>query len=231
MHYKKYIYYILVIMLLSACTSKQNMKLTGTVEGLKKGTLILQKIEDSLLVSIDSITIDGDSNFEFNRDVKSPEMHFLYLRLKDGTLLDERIPFFAEAGEIQIHSSLKKFANDVIISGSTTQTKYEEYQKIIKRFTNQNLDFLAEEFEARKENNDSLAQAIQFNMDQVLKRKYLASVNFAMNNNDSEIAPFIATNSIMDANKKYLDTIYSSLTPRIKESLYGKRLEKLLSGE
>lgn len=229
MYFKRFIYLTLLTILFTACTSKQNMKLTGSITGLKKGTLILQKIEDSILVSLDSIRIDGNLSFEFNREIKSPEIYFLYLRLKDGTLLDERIPFFAEPGELNIQSSLKKFANDVVISGSKTNLKNDEHKKIIQRFIDQNIEYLAAEFEARKDGNDSLANEMEKKRYLVLKRKYLASINFAINNNDSEIAPFIATTSIVDANKKYLDTIYNALTPRVKNSYYGQKLEKLLA--
>ena len=55
----------LAITFLSIVSCSKNdklMHLTGNVDGLKKGTLLLQKIEDTLLVSVDSVLVNGDSN-------------------------------------------------------------------------------------------------------------------------------------------------------------------------
>ena len=57
--------------------------------------------------------------------------------------------------------------------------------------------------------------------DKNLKRQYLYTINFAINNNKSEIAPYIALTDISDAKFKYLDTIYNSLSQNIKASKYG----------
>ena len=49
-----------------------------------------------------------------------------------------------------------------------------------------------------------------------------------MNNKDLEIAPYLAVSEIFDANVKYLDTIYSSLTPQVRKSKYGKTLKEFI---
>ena len=65
-------------------------------------------------------------------------------------------------------------------------------------------------------------------MDKNLKRQYLYSINFAINNNDSEVAPYIALSDVFDAKSSFLDSIYNSLTPRISESKYGVILKEYL---
>jgi hypothetical protein len=61
-----------------------------------------------------------------------------------------------------------------------------------------------------------------------LKLKYLAALNFAKNNNDLEVAPYLMLAKVYDVNVNYLDTIYNSLTPKIKDSKYGKALKSLI---
>ena len=61
--------------------------------------------------------------FEFSEEIESPEMYYLYVRLKDGTLNDDRIPFFAEPRDISIDTTLKNFAVDARISGSKKSKK------------------------------------------------------------------------------------------------------------
>ena len=205
------------------------MKLSGNVKGLKKGTLLLQKIEDSSLVSIDSVGIDGDPNFTFVEEIQSPEMFYLYLRLKDGTLREDRIPFFAEPGEIIINTSLKKFGNDYIVRGSKNEQALDDYKKLMQRFADRDLDLIKEELTAQKEGSDSLLGTIKQKKMNALSSKYLATVNFALNNKDKEVAPYLLLTEIYDANIKYLDTVYTSLTPKIKDSKYGSLLESFIS--
>ncbi|MFT7331089.1 MAG: hypothetical protein ACI848_001165, partial [Roseivirga sp.] len=59
---------ILIALLLSvtlfSCTSKKgDMIVEGTIIGLQKGTLYLQKMQDTLLVSIDSVRLVGENTF------------------------------------------------------------------------------------------------------------------------------------------------------------------------
>ena len=51
------------------------------------------------------------------------------------------------------------------------------------------------------------------------------TVNFALNNKDSEVAPYLALTEIYDAKTSYLDTINNTLTPKVKASKYGKELQ------
>ena len=61
-----------------------------------------------------------------------------------------------------------------------------------------------------------------------LQRGYAFAINFALNNKSSFIAPYVALKEIPDANKKYLDSIYSVLSPEVAASKYGKELAALL---
>ncbi len=221
---------ILFALILSSCesSSENTMTLTGNIKGLKKGTVLLQKVEDTLLVSVDSITINGDANFTFKEEIISPEVYYLYLRLKDGSLLDERIPFFAEPSEINITTSLKSFAVDAEINGSLNQDKSKEYNKLMQRYRNKNLELIENEFKAKKEGKDSLAIALQKQQNSLQRSSYLATINFAKNNPDIELSPYLLINETPNINSKYLDTIYNVLTPKIKDSKYGKDLESLI---
>jgi len=50
-----------------------------------------------------------------------------------------------------------------------------------------------------------------------------------MNNKDSEIAPYLALYETRNANPVYIDSIYNSLNPEIKNSLYGKKLSEVIA--
>ena len=56
-------------------------------------------------------------------------------------------------------------------------------------------------------------------------------INFSINNSNSEISPYVAGKFLNDANKKYLDTIYNSLSKNIKDSKYGILLKEVIDTE
>jgi len=226
---KKIVLFLLIASTIISCSTKEtNFSISGNVSGLKKGTLYLQRLNDTLVEDIDSLKINGDSNYVLEANLKEPEILFLYLDKVDGQRNDDIIEFFAEKGEMQINTSLKNFTTAATISGSKNQDKLNEYNKIIKRFNNQHLDLIKEDFEAQKEANEDAALAINKKYDGLLKRKYLYTINFAITNKDFEVAPYLTLREVFDANIKYLDTVYNALPKDIRKSKYGKELKDLL---
>ena len=225
----KILTFFTVLILLIACSSNEDkMTLTGNVKGLKKGTLLLQKIEDSVLVSIDSVLVNGSSLFSFKETILEPEIYYLNLRLDNGILKDDRISFFAEANPINISTTLTNFAIDAKVTGSNNQEKYKTYKKIIDRYSDRNLELIEQIFEAKKKGNDSLVIKLNNNQNSILAKKYLATISFALSNKDFEISPYLMVSYVNDTRLVYLDSVYNNLTPKIKDSKYGKDLESLI---
>ena len=106
---------IFALALLFSCSEKKtdkNLHITGFIKGFKKGTLYIQRIKDTTLVAIDTIKIDGDSNFSSDLKIDSPEMMYLFIDRGVTNSIDNNLPFFVEPGNIKIESSLKtKAAN------------------------------------------------------------------------------------------------------------------------
>ena len=215
------------VLLLVGCEKKEsdkNLHITGNVKGLKKGTLYIQKVVDSALIAIDTIKIDGDSHFTSDLDIKSPEMYYLFLDRGVTNSLDNNLAFFAEPGNINIETQLDLFLSGAKITGSKNNTKFEEFKKVKNRFTDQNLVFMEQKLNAYKGNNAKLIDSIEKLQDHNIKRLYLYTTNFAVTNGDLELAPYLALSEIANINVKYLDTIQKSMTPKVAQSFYGKKL-------
>lgn len=224
---KKHLVIFFTLLLLASCNkevSKTNLHLTGNIKGLKNGTLYIQRIVDTSLVAIDTIKIDGDSKFETDIDLKSAEMLYLFLDRGVTNSMDNNILFFAEPGIINIETNLDSYITSAKISGSKNHDKYEEYQKINARFRDENLDMIQQKFLAMKKGNAKVLDSLNAKQDNNTRRKYLFATNFAINNNDFEVSPYIALSEIYDINIKYLDTIQKSMTPKVAKSLYGIKL-------
>ncbi len=229
---KKSIIAFISLIALSSCekeVSKTNMHLSGNIKGLKNGTLYIQRVVDTSLVAIDTIIIDGKSTFETDIDMKSPEMLYLFLDRGVSNSKDNNLLFFAEPGKINIETNLDSYIASAKITGSKNQDLYQEYKKIDSRFRDENLDLIEKKFNALKSKNANAVDSINEKQNSNIKRKYLFATNFAINNKDHEIAPYIALSEIYDINIKYLDTIQKSMTPTVAQSLYGKKLTEYVA--
>jgi hypothetical protein len=230
---KKTIIAFVTLVLLASCNknneSKTNLHLTGNIKGLKDGTLYIQRVVDTSLVAIDTIKIDGNSSFETNIELKSPEMLYLFLDRGVSNSLDNNLLFFAEPGNINIDTNLDNYLSGAKITGSKNQELYEDYRKINSRFNDVNLSLIELRFKAIKSNNQKTLDSIDEKQESNIKRKYLYATNFAINNKDYEIAPYIALAEIYDINIKFLDTIQKSMTPKVAQSLYGKKLTEYIA--
>ena len=215
--------------LLAACSSKKegNMIVNGQIKGLKKGTLYLQKIEnDTILKTIDSISVLGSDQFALTANVEEPEMYYLTF---DGNTTNKYITFFADKGIINITDDVSKFGLNPTITGSKKQDILNNYTKISRRFNDQNLDLIQRKFYAQKSNNKDSVDIINKEYESLLRRRYMVTVNFALNNKENHVAPYLALTELANANVKWLDTIQKSLSQEVKKSLYGKKLEQYIT--
>ncbi|MBU3026869.1 DUF4369 domain-containing protein [Zobellia galactanivorans] len=219
-----------IILLLLSCggPTENTMNVTGNVKGLKKGTLYLQHVPDSVLTTIDSLQIDGDGNFYFTTELESPEIFYLYLDKKDANDINDRITFFGEPGTITINTTWNTFDTKAKIEGSETQKKLEEYRQMMSKFNMKTLEIVRLANDPNKVLDSVQLDSMQRLSNRNLQRSYAFSLNYALNNKDSYIAPYIALNEVPDANVKYLDSIYGSLAPEVAESKYGKQLKTYL---
>lgn len=214
--------------LLACSTEEKNLTVHGKVQGLKKGTLYLQKIQDTTLVTLDSVVVKGQDSFEFKTFIDGPQVLYLYLNKIDNSEYDDRLLFFAEPGEMVVNTTLKNFEADAVVEGSKNQEKLAEYHSMMQKFNTRNLELIKSNLMAQKNNDKHVIDSTELAHDNLLKRRYLYTVNFAINNKDLEIAPYLAISEVFDANIKYLDTIYKSLTPEVQSSRYGKSLKDFL---
>ena len=203
------------------------MIVTGNIDGLKKGTLYLQKQQDSIITSVDSISVDGSGEYFLETEIEEPDIYYLYLDKNDGDSLNDIITFFGNVGKININTRLQTFDSGYKIIGSKNSELLEEYLSIIRKFNSQNLDLLEIFYNAQIENNKKRIDSVNTQLNNLITRKYLYSLNFATNNSEFEISPYLAVSQIADANQEFLLKLYDTLPEKIKNSKYGKILQTL----
>ena len=212
------------------CNSNiDNMSVSGNVDGLMKGTLFLQSQKDSVVVNLDSMYMKGDGNFKLSTYINEPDIFYLYLDKQDGDSLNDIITFFGNKGDIQINTRLNTFDTSFEISGSENSDHLNEYNSIIRKYNMQNLDLLEIFYNAQIGNNQKRIDSVNSELENLIRKKYLYTLNFSITNSANEISPYIAVSQIPDANIDLLRKVYDTLPERIKDSKYGKILKEITS--
>ncbi len=225
---KQFITIITLLLVFISCSKEKtgNMIVKGEIKGLKKGTLYLQKMKDTALVSIDSVQLFDNNKFILSDNVDSPIMYYLTL---SGNTGQKKLMFFGEKGEITINDNVEQFGFKPEISGSKNQEVMSKFKEVNQRFKLQRLDFIAKDIEAKAKKDQAQVDSLEKAYKKLVRRRFLFTTNFAIANKDSEAAPYIALSELFDANIYLLDTINNSLTDRVKASDYGKRLQKFVN--
>ncbi|MFP9118460.1 DUF4369 domain-containing protein [Flavobacterium sp. RNTU_13] len=225
---KKILVAVATLAVLVACKNEEhtdaNVHITGNVKGFKKGRIFIKELKDTSLVNIDTIEVDGDSNFASHLKMSEPDM--LYMVIDRGTTesIDDNLRFFADPGDVTIETTLDYFYSRAKIKAGRNQEKLTEYEKLKKRFTDTRLELIERNIMASKSGNKTRLDSIAKASDDNTRRSYLFTANFALNNGDYEVSPYIVLSEIPDINSKYLDTIVKRMTPRVAKSKYGKML-------
>ncbi len=227
---KRILFVLLFGITLVACekSTENTMIVNGNIKGLKKGTLYLQKLQDSTIANVDSLEIKGDGKFSFSTEVGDPEVFYLYLKKEDNNDINDRINFFGESGTIVINTAWNTFDTDVKISGSKSHEKLLEFYDMVSKFNIRELA-LAQQAVLPEYQEDSVAlDSIQSLINKNTVSRYRYALNFGLNNVDSYATPYIMLTEAREANPKYLDSIYKGLSPEVAASKYGKKFKDFL---
>ena len=225
---KKFITVLSLSIILFACSSKKegNMIVQGQIKGLKKGKLYLQKMVDTVLVSVDSVALLGSDSFKLTDNVESPVLYYLTF---DGNTTDKRILFFGEKGIITINDNVDNFGAFPEISGSKNQEILDKYNLVSRKFQNERLDFIKKDFDAKRAKDEDLIKQLEEDYKRLVRRRVLYTTNFALTNSDSEVAPYLGLTEMYDASLQMLDTVNNTLSTRVKNSDYGKRFQEYIN--
>ena len=217
-------------LLMIACDKteeKDTMIVEGNIDGLKIGTIYLQKYVNDKLTNIDSVKAEGSGKFTFKYPLKSPEVFYIYLDLKKqaGTDLGDRLMFFGEPTTIQINSSYDMFEIKAKINGSTSQKEYNEYAHVMRQFSMRNAELLEKQVNAFKEGNTALTDSLNAVSEKNNFRRHLFVLNYALTHPESYITPYVVLVDAPNTRMKYLDSIYGKLSKDVASSTYGKEFK------
>ncbi len=225
----------LLLICLSSCTqnteNRTGLIVQGTIDGLKVGNVLLQKVQDSALVTLDSVALDGESDFSLQAQLEEPQMLYLHLDIKDGAMYDDRIAFFAEDTVMTINSTLESFEEDAVIEGSKNQEVLSVFTENTDKLDKTYTELMKRSMELSKQENPSTSDIELLNNDyeKYLRKRILYAISYASLHADKEVSPYILLKEGFDANPILLDSVYNMMPKKIQTSLYGKDLAELIA--
>ena len=91
----------------------------------------------------------------------------------------------------------------------------------MRQYNSENLDLLEIFYNSQIENNQKKIDSVNLELEKLIRKKYLYTLNFSITNANNEISPYITVSQIPDANIDLLKMIYDTLPYNIKDSKYG----------
>lgn len=216
---------LLVMATLFSCSSSDdsNFKITGKIDGIKKGKLVLRKEVEGTIQKVDSAIFNGNTDFEFKGFAASPEMYFLSLERREN----DRLPLFVEEGEISVEGHVDSLYT-AKVTGSATQEDYEEFSDFVRSFRIRKLELEAEAFNALKEEDIEKAQKLNEQAERMDTRYVQYIANYALVNREKAISPYVTLTYLDRADITLLDTLNKALTPEVAATYYGRELDYMV---
>ena len=227
MKFFKILFFLSLFSLILSCQETINKSFTikGTINGLTKGTVYLEKVQDTLIVKIDSFSVRDDGKFIVGDHIDSPEIY--YLGIKE--VPTEKLLIFGEKGIVNMTSKLEKFVFSAKVNGSINHDLLKEYKAMNQKFQDLKLNIFKANLEAEQRKDSLALDSLELKFKNLRRRRYLYTTNFAVNNANKDIAPYLALTELYNANISLLDTINNSLSEEIKNSKYGKQLDQFIT--
>ena len=211
--------FLIVLSLLIACsTSKEKeIKISGTIEGLNNGKLILEKRGNDGYYAIDTAYLK-DGAFEFLQKSQLPQA--FYLKVDEN---NSPIVFLAGNSDVSIYANIDSL-DKAVITGSVAQDQYENYKDAVSDF-DVKMDKLYEQYkEARNSNNFLVADSLDNLMDILYEEKSEFMTTYILENNSSFASPYVASRELYRFDLPELEKIVNALDTSLNDYIYVKKL-------
>ncbi|NOX86146.1 MAG: AhpC/TSA family protein [Chlorobi bacterium] len=204
---------------ISSCDNagKNNYTVTFDIKGIKDGWLIMQQRKDGNWIKIDSVELkNGTAVIKGN--LESPE--FYYVTMKNSRNF---MPLFIEPGNIKVTANAQTFSRPKV-EGSQSQTVYESFLDKMDEYDQKASDLGKQYQEAKKNDDEALAQKISDEYDKMSGEKADDIIDFAIKNNKSIVAPFVMVNYSYLFELEDLKKVNDTLDASLSESYYANSL-------
>jgi len=219
---KKVVYIIALFFMLSACTSKPGYQLSGIINGLTSGDIVLleQRI-DKKYVKIDSV-ISPDGTFEFTGSVEIPDVYYITVPGKRSKSL-----IFLENSQMGFTAHADSLWKPVL-TGSAVHDEYKTLQASLTEIYGKARELYASYREADQAGDEEKVIKIEKEIEAVNEKAEEFQRTYLDENPASFIAPYIVQNLHYQKEADEIEALIAKLDPSLNESsLLGSLTRKV----
>ena len=217
------IFIILILVLLSAgCHIREKgnneFHITGHIEGLDMGSVVMKRRVQGKWITVDSTSIDS-GKFKLKGRLVTPEMCYIFIA---DSLPPIRL--FTENTDITVETKTDSIPY-AYIKGSTCQDQLVEYNDQMQVYNNQLNTIYYEYQQAIQERNKQKQDELDKKFDEVSEQQKEAGIRYVKENSRSFIVPYLTWGTLLyDLNLDEMEDLVNSFDPSLSESIYVKQL-------
>jgi peroxiredoxin len=218
---KDLVYCVLVSIVISSCNSEvpfEGFIISGTIEDVKSGKVVLKKAVDMTFEDIDTATIE-EGFFKIKGKLESPEMLMLTI---NGNAMN--IQLFVENEAIEIVANTSN-PDQTVITGSSSNTLYVEFGKGLQakeeKMTQINQSFGP----AAQTGDEKLMKELEDQFTQAMEGRKQYLIDFVKNHAASALSGFVAASYLIhESDVEMLQPIAASMTKNHPNSPYTRSM-------
>lgn len=199
---------------LGSCTSSDQYKLTGKVEGMTEGKVYLSKLQDNKLVKTDSTEMTA-AGFSFEGTVTSPDLYYIELEGQRGA-----IQVFLENTAIAVDANVENLREAKVI-GSSNQDILTAFGELQKGFQEKQQALYPEYQKASEAKNQVVMDSVEAEFHKSEADKLTASKDFLKLNGNTVAAAFVAYRITSPLEVAEMEEIYALLGENAQKSSYA----------
>ncbi|MGV9003578.1 redoxin domain-containing protein [Flavobacterium sp.] len=231
---KKIALFLAVALVAISCKNKEEYTISGSIDGMKSGTVYLEKLSENGMstIAVDTVKV-LDGKFEIKGKALEPSIHFIQIDKLEGKVL-----FILENGDIDItvdKDSVFKSKMGGTYSNDEFYTFNEQLAKLQKKSQGKIVKFqqenMAKMTEAQK-NNDTIVMNSLRNEIKALRSESTGFMNsYPKTHPKSFISILLLENMLNNPDIKITDVekTFNSLEESLKKSTAGKKVTETIA--
>ncbi|NTW23071.1 MAG: AhpC/TSA family protein [Lentimicrobium sp.] len=220
---KKILFYIMAVVVISACTSRKANEfiINGEINGDFAGNVYLQQSKDGQFETLDSVVVKN-GRFTFKGTLESPDMYYI------GIDESRFVGFFNEAADINIAFHIDSVMSPVV-TGSESDKVYRVYLKKQDQQRSEEISVYSAYNEASRINDTTKMKEIEASLDALDAKQKEEIMAFISENASSFVAPYVAMRHSYQFNLQELESQMAGFGGKVKESSYANMLAERIA--
>ncbi len=217
---KKLAFLFIIGAIFASCGKDNGYTISGKIEGADDGTAVLQKVESSGPVAVDSVQL-ADGSFTFSGEVEHPLLHLIYINENQMPVV-----FFLESGDISITGNVENL-QEANVSGSELNELFEKFNNELP--SQERSQQLQEEFmQARESGDQKKMQELSQEYQSITQDQQQYFRDFVASNEDNAVGAYLALNMAGSMEGDRLEELIASFEENLGNHPYVEEMKATL---